>query len=280
MGALGNLTRMATERAEEEEQREIDIDTSLSINQRSSNQEVLDYIMTELCLSLDITKLAFKGGYVLNNILPKNVARRTTDIDFSISEKLYYESVVKCFERIGDTLVKVGIAESYEIKDEIRETMSGGIKIHTPNKVRDLGVDVGLHDTSYGVDNVNIIGFDVNKFMIERMLADKMSAMFSRKRFRRPKDLYDFYVLTEYFDVDMNNLRDYIDRRGIEWDKTPLKEDVMVQYKKAYDMLEISEDLRIQQKKPSFSTVIERVSIFIGNYDSSINWNHKVGGFV
>lgn len=280
MGALGNLTRMAMEEAKKEEQKEISIDTSIGINQSSSSQEVLDYIMTELCSSLDITKLAFKGGYVLNNILPKNVARRTTDIDFSISEKLYYESVVKCFERIGNTLVSIGIAESYEIKDEIKETMSGGIKIHTPNKVRDLGVDVGLHDTSYGVDNVNIIGFDVNKFMIERMLADKLSAMFSRKRFRRPKDLYDFYVLTEYFDVDMNKLRDCIDRRGIEWDKTPLKEEVCVQYKKAYDMLEMSEDLRVQQEKPNFNIVIGRVEIFVNNYDSVVNWNHKIGGFV
>lgn len=72
------------------------------------------------------------------------------------------------------------------------------------------------------------------------MLADKIIAILSRKRFRRTKDLYDFYILVRSFDFDLRKLRSYIDLRGgAEWDNIPFNDIVLEQYRKAWEKLQL-----------------------------------------
>lgn len=250
-----------------------------TLNTNSSTEDILDFIMLNLCSRLEINKLAFKGGYILSKIVPKDEVRATRDIDFSIANKEYYEVVKKILTSIGDELISLGVCDSYEVKDDIHETMSGGINYYMSDGSRHMGVDVGLHDISFGIRKININCSDINAFAIERMLSDKISAMFSRKRFRRSKDLYDFYILTSNFNVNMHDLNEFILKRApLDFGASPLREEVLVEYKKAYDKLKLNgdNDQKELTEKPTFDLVISRLRLFIANLSSDKIWNCKL----
>lgn len=240
---------------------------------------VLDFIMSEICSGLNVSEIAFKGGYVLSKLLPENQVRGTRDIDFSTARKAYYEDIKKVLASTGEKLIAAGVCKSYDIKEDIQETMSGGVKYSMKNGIANVGVDVGLHDISYGVTEVRLNGHDVNAFMFERMLADKISAMFTRKRFRRSKDLYDLYVITNHTDVDIQKLSEFIKLRGeLDYGLSPIREEIMEGYKHAYDMLDIDvnlSDYGNSKVKPSFEEVIDRARVIILNLDTNTIWNHK-----
>lgn len=92
----------------------------------------------------------------------------------------------------------MGYVANYSIKEEIHERMSGGIDFYAEDGHKVLGVDVGLHDISYGIKHYNLEFTDVDAFTVERMLSDKLIAITTRKRFRRTKDLYDLYAITNF----------------------------------------------------------------------------------
>lgn len=272
MGVLDNLLAQAVGNSAY-------TDDSFSLNENSTNMEILDWIFIELCQSIDLSSVAFKGGYILNKIIPDNKARATVDIDFSISRQEYYEVVRKCMNRIGSVLVDRGIIKSYIVKDSVQETMTGGIDLYRfGNQEKALGIDVGWHDIEYGLNTINVSGIDVNIFSIERMLADKISAMFSRKRFRRPKDLYDFYIITKYFNVDLMVLDEYILKRApLDWDASPFNQEVLVQYRKAYDKLTVrnpSLDVKnVTSEKPEFNDIINRLSMITSYIGQPYVWD-------
>lgn len=255
----------------------VELSGKTGLTSESSDMDILDYIMVQLCHCLDTSNMAFKGGYVLNKIMPVPVSRNTRDIDFSIAIVEYYRDVVDVFKNVGDSLVSDGIIQSYEVKDTITSTSSGGIKLHRDSsQLKDLGVDVGLHDISHGTVPMSTLGFNVSRFSTERMLSDKISAIFSRKRFRRPKDLYDFYILTNCFNVSMSDLLSEVNiRNTIDWEATPFRDEVKVQYKKAYDSLVITDPKNMEKmvNKPDFGTVLDRVFLFYNNWDQNIKWN-------
>ena len=103
----------------------------------------------------------------------------------------------------------------------------------------------------------------VSTFSIERILSDKLTAILSRKRFRRPKDLYDFYIITNAFDIDLKKLTDYLYLRTSPeelWSTYPFNDDVLHQYKNAYDKLSVTTINKTTIQKPDYSVVIARVS--------------------
>lgn len=217
----------------------------------STDEEILDYIIVFVCQRLKSVKSAFKGGYTLMKILPE-VARLSHDIDFSISDVEQYELVKSVLHELGTALIGMNIISSYEVKEIITETSSGGIKLQRDDKVN-LGIDIGLHNLSYGIQSWDIFGQEVERFMVERMLADKISAIFSRKRFRRSKDLYDLYILTASCDVNIDILRECLNERSIDWNATPFDPIVQVEYAKAYNKLSIKNHLGAALPLPEFS---------------------------
>lgn len=254
------------------------------LNSNSSDIEILDYVTLQLCHCLDTTKMAFKGGYILNKIITQEIPRATMDVDFSISIKEYYDNVKIVLNDIGSSLVSDGIIDSYEIKESVEERSSGGIKLHRESSsVKDLGVDVGLHDIDHGVVPINILGVEAQRFSVERMLSDKILAIYSRKRFRRPKDLYDFYIITNCFNVNMSELLNQVNIRNvIDWNASPMRTEVATQYKIAYDKMHVVNPLHQEElvNKPDFSIVLERVALFVQNWDSSLVWNCNERRFV
>lgn len=246
-----------------------------SINTMSSREEILDYIMVFLCERIDLNVSVFKGGYVLTKLIPDE-ARMTEDIDFSISEERQYYEIIPVLEDLGEQLLKLNIITSYEVKPSIGPRSSGGIHMSVPGNISDIKIDIGWHDLSWGVSKWNCIGFDCNRFEVERMLSDKISAIYSRKRFRRTKDIYDFYILTNHFDVDMGKLRDYIIKRGlIDWNADPFREEVVTEYAKAYDKLNVVTCGGVIINKPDLNRILLRLRDFMNRYESNDIWYHR-----
>ena len=235
-----------------------DLDTLPPIPENCTENELLDYLVLVIARHLSCN-VAFKGGYMLNQLIP-TFSRVTHDIDFSVSEKSNYNEVTNVLRTICDKFKNENYIESYKIKEIADLTHSGGVDMYDSDGKKILGVDVGIHDISFGITHYNLSFTDVDGFNVERMLADKLTAITTRKRFRRTKDLYDFYVITNYFDVDLDKLSDYVGRRGnVEWDNIPFDDTIIVQYQRAWDKLniEIYDDVSAF-KKPDFDIVLRR----------------------
>ena len=242
-----------------------------------SNQELLDYMVLVISRQLHV-QTAFKCGYMLNQLLGEQ-SRMTHDIDFSISDIEGYKVIIDYLKVIAEQFLKVNIISDYKIKETISPTSSGGIDFYDDLGRKILGIDVGLHDLGYGLSTYNVSIGDVQPFTVERMLADKIMAILSRKRFRRTKDIYDLFVLSENFDIDIVKLREFIDKRGnAEWKNIPFSDVVLEQYKKSWDKLILRTPMAEQLIKPEFDTVLSRfyyIAFAVKNQEQDIWSSHE-----
>ena len=226
----------------------------------SDINQCLDYMVLELNREFG-NKLAFKGGYMLTKLM-KTRARQTSDIDFSILSNEIYESIKTKLVAISEHLLALGVIDSYKIKETIQPTMSGGVDMYK-NGVKLLGADVGWHDISYGTVIRNLDVGSLNSFEVERMLADKITAILSRKRFRRPKDIYDLYCISETMTFDAYKINSYILKRtegkGADWHNFPFSDDIIREYEKAYNSLKLVSAYSGEELvRPDFESVLDR----------------------
>lgn len=251
---------------ESDETKEKHVSTVDDINQYSTDVEILDYVVVFVCSRIkSVMNFALKGGYVLMKIIPGK-ARYSHDIDFSISSGEQYEIVKEVLNQLGTNLQSKEIIDSYEVKDTISPTSSGGIKlVRNSSDKKNLGIDVGWHDLSYGIQSWDIFDEDYNRFTVERMLSDKISAIYSRKRFRRAKDLYDVYIITNSCNVDIETLRKFLDRQGIDWGSSPFQDTVVDEYAKSYDKLDISTCDSKVVDKPEFEVCMRKLRQLVNN---------------
>lgn len=257
-----------------------------SVEYKYDNDRLYDYIALELAREFG-NKLAFKGGYMLTKIMTET-ARRTVDVDLSILTDEIYDDIKTRLTAICEKFMSEGIIDRYTVKPEVKERMTGGADMYKDN-IKVAGVDVGWHSLAYGISLYNINNTDVRGFSIERMLSDKITAILSRKRFRRPKDLYDVYAISSSFDVNMSEVMNCIKMReqhsGIatEWGNYPFDEVILKEYKKAYDKL-IVESVYLERivNKPTFEEAFDRFSIFVECLLRDVNytWNHSLGRMV
>ena len=241
----------------------------------------LDRIVLEISREA-CCNIAFKGGWMLNKIM--NNSRLTHDVDFSIDDKNAYEGIKGSLIAIAEKFKSDGVVAEYRVKDSIGEHSSGGIDMYDSSGTKILGVDVGYHRLDYGVRVYHLNFVDVNGFEIERMLSDKLIAILSRKRFRRTKDLYDFYAITSQFDFFSSKLRRYVDLRGgAEWDNIPFSDIVLREYEKAWDKLVLISSTEVALlEKPSFESAITRfniISFYLKESDCTLSWDHSKLGF-
>lgn len=245
-----------------------------------SQQEMLDYMV--LIMSRYMTcSVAFKGGYLLNKLLD-NHSRQTSDVDLSIARKGDYEQVKNCLCLIANKLLEQGCITAYRIKDSINVEQPGGIDMYDKSGRKILGVDVGLHNIGYGIRHYDLDFTEIDDFTIGRMLADKLIAITSQKRFRRTKDLYDFWAITNFFDIDGVKLSAYIEcRGGAEWENIPFEGSVIQQYQSAWDKLDLRAfDGTDSIEKPGFMDALNRYYDFalelkLGN--TEFRWEREYG---
>lgn len=228
-------------------------------------------------------KIAFKGGYMLTKLMPET-ARQTTDIDFSIASSDLYQSLIATMDKIGRFFISQGMIDRYIVKQEIREFMSGGMDMYDATGRKVLGIDVGWHDLSFGLTTTNVGVTEVTAFTVERMLSDKITAILSRKRFRRPKDIYDLYCITNCFDFSFRLVNEFIMKRtngvGAEWRNYPFSTTVLTEYAKAYYSLSVNSIVKDKTLKlPDFDAVIRRFDTICDGCLSKedIRWDHLSG---
>lgn len=239
------------------------VNESPNLAKDCSSQDVLDYIVLSIIQRFNQEDLAFKGGYMLNQLMPE-VSRMTRDVDFSVDSAEQYEKIKVILKDIGDYLVQNEIICYYKVKDSIAPTQSGGIDFYDSNNSRCLGVDVGWHQIVSGTKWYDLKLGQVHAFSVERMLSDKIHAIFTPKRFRRTKDLYDVYYLLENFDVDYKKFKECIELRGeLDLNKNPFREEILEQYLHAWNKLNIVSVVSTREiEKPEFKLVIERLGHF------------------
>lgn len=224
-------------------------------------EEYLDFIYMKLAETFN-TEAVFKGGYILANTLNPDIARRTTDIDLSIQNSELYIKLKTVFMEIAEHFKSLGIVDSYKIKDTIDSKISGGVKFYKDGK-NIFGVDVGLHDLSYGVRTIRLHDLNSRAFTVERMLADKLASILSPRRCRRSKDLYDFFILTSTYKVDLVMLKEFLDLREPDLTYWPLSVEAIRELAKAYNKLIVRSILGIEISKPVYSSVLERIVTFV-----------------
>ena len=234
---------------------------------KMTNIELLDFAVVEICNKIN-AYFAIKGGYALSKILKE--PRLTKDVDLSIATKESYDEFKIVLADIGNKLIDMNIIDEFTVKDGISETMSGGA-IYKLNNIQVFGIDVGLHQLALGVKKVSLNIGDINMFSTERMLADKITAILSRQRFRRTKDIYDLYCLVTNFTIDYLKLKELLDLRlaGREelWDNIPFNEKVLIEYEKAYEKLQVKSIFTEDTiSKPEFAVVHNVFEKFVKPY--------------
>mgnify|MGYP000846623477 CR=1 FL=1 len=204
----------------------------------------------------------FKGAMTLKLALMDedllNVSRLTRDIDgdwlhLDTSMAEIGDMLARAVNRVDKTLTVVPFREFAEGK-------SAGFEIKTQEDDILFSVDLSVrhnkHEKMYGVviagERVSIRGVP-----FEKMLADKIVAISTRKIFSRAKDMVDIYILSHYtgFQTDkiIQTMRD---------DDKELGEFNAFQFhpneiKHAYDKLKGIDN------KPDFTVLYERVSSFV-----------------
>lgn len=239
----------------------------------------LDYMVQELAREFG-NKLTFKGGYMLTKLMSKH-ARQTTDIDFSILTDEVYEEIKTKLQKIAEYFISKGIIGMYKIKENIQHTMSGGIDMYKDGQ-KILGVVVGWHNTTYGTVIRNLDVGELKSFNIERMMADKITAILSRKRFRRSKDIYDLFCISECFTFDAEQVSMFIsklnDGNGAEWNNYPFTDDVLREYEKAYNKLILTSVYKGNAlPKPEFNVVYSRFCLIAEKVhfpDCTVIWDY------
>lgn len=271
-----------------ETENEAAVDLCMDEIAAQTDSDLLDYVALVIARNM-ASRVAFKGGWMLNQIF-NGKSRRTKDVDLSVSRTGDYDAIKIILARIAELLFRRGKIAYFKIKEDISPTSSGGITCYNADNEIVIGVDVGLHDISYGVKHYTT-KVEVDAFTTERMLSDKLLSVLSRKRLRRIKDLYDIYALCYAFDFDGNKILECAVNRGMEpeWENIPFSSAALSEMEKAWDKLVIVSmgKERLAVEKPDFSDAVYVFNIFaerlkeaaVYGKTGSLVWNHNLGGW-
>lgn len=210
----------------------------------------------------------YKGGFFIGEYTKE--PRYTQDVDMSVMELSAYERVKDVLRKLGDELVASGEISKYVVKEQASERSSGGAKYYAPEGSILFSVDIGYQETpcttvALDMDDVG----NIRVSTVEQMLSDKLSALFSDRRLRRIKDIYDAWHILTHCDVDMNKVILCLDRRGLyplSADMVPLTDERLPAIQHAYESLAIySRATNMPVAKPDFFEVAQVVGAFYSN---------------
>lgn len=156
----------------------------------------------------------YQGGFFIGEYTKE--PSYTQDVDMSITELSSYERVKQVLNAYGTKLQEAGVISKYLVRSEASERHSGGAKFYAPDGSILFSVDIGFHEKP--LRTVAIEMNDVGRVSIttvEQMLCDKLSALFSDRRQRRIKDLFDAWHILTTCSVDVNELILCLDQRGL-----------------------------------------------------------------
>lgn len=258
-----------------------DIMSEFAENEQMS---LLDKLLLQLLEKID-ELLVFKGAYMLSKILPSS--RMTHDIDLSMLTQKEYEKIKPKLADIGEYFIQKDLADGYQVLELVQNKKSGGLRIKNKIGKNIIGVDISVQDLTYGVKKEDIKIAIVDSYCVERMLSDKLYVILSQKRYRRTKDLYDLYNITNFIDIDYALLKECICKRGYDeylFDNIPFSEEDILKYINSWNKLRVRDvDTGMEKNKPDIGKVLCRLYDFIAplkfNFDVE-HWDSKLSNWV
>lgn len=190
-------------------------DVHVSFNQ-DNERLVLMYTMMGTLARLGCP-VVFKGAMVLNNIitgLDINTNRMTKDIDAdwvdsTVTNETLLNALATALSTIGNPNLYItqtrefasGRSAGFSIKDRIT-----GIEIFT----MDISVKYNNYYTTYYLPN----GIQYTGQRPDKIYADKLYVLSTRKVYRRVKDMYDMYLLSHLTGYTLSGIRDILANTG------------------------------------------------------------------
>ncbi len=200
-----------------------------------------DYVLSWLLYGISRNELlskilVFKGGTVLKKVYFEDY-RFSEDLDFTlINEGITNDSILKEFEKIY-----AFIAEEANIHLELKEseTHESGSLVFYINYIGPLKGNLGSRDVKIDITRGEIIEFPAENrpiiriysdlpeesyhlqcYALPEVLIEKMAALMGRLE---PRDLYDFWYLTENEDLDTNHYKSEFERKAKNKKHDPAK---------------------------------------------------------
>lgn len=171
--------------------------TRLFSPQVGTSRDILCDLYLHISHNIPRESLVLKGGYLLHQ--KYSSPRMTMDIDYNCTDE---------WCSVKGLVIEFLEANSCKVT-----------KVREPEEGTCAGVRFEFNGNSYGIDmNYNckqgkdivltmVNGVDSQCYSLEQILADKITVLFSQKRFRRVKDLYDcHYILSDIGGVSLDKL--------------------------------------------------------------------------
>ena len=208
---------------------------------------------------------AVKGGFILSRYYFKE-SRCTSDIGMSIEKKESFDLILNILSPLLEKLKSDGEICKYIIKrPKAEERKSGciklyrkryvkGVPIDNQNSVVFCGIDVSVHDLSFGV---SLLYDNTKAFSVERMLSDKIAVLYSNEiiLLRRCRDLYDIYLFnTKNMIVSSEELKKCLGYRNIDISKISVFESMVREnnrdlYERLSDLLDDGQRVKSDYKE-------------------------------
>lgn len=207
-----------------------------------------------------------KGGFVFGEVTGAH--RYTADVDFSLLDLSSYEMIKVVLAQYGDYLVSCGKCNRYKVIDEVVPgRLSGGAEYYNADGSKLFSVDISGSEIEFDTIVLDITGIGpVVASSAEQMLSDKLAVLFSRKRFRRIKDLLDAYTICNLPSIDLEKVKTLLTRRGI-WplpaDEFPFRPDRTAELAHAYEKFRLRAPNSTLVDKPEFDKVVTEVCNFL-----------------
>lgn len=196
----------------------------------SPNCSVMERVILKLCSAVSSEQMPLK--YVFSVDAYKSVQPK----------KLHNASIRRCFNRVYGALIGLGnqlkedeVIHNFEVDVDGDSIVRMRIKRGDSEEIN-FGIVVGPYDEESGIIYLKKFGKDMNDFSIENMVAERISTIYSEHRIKSPERLSEFYVVTRFFDVDIETLsKNAVVSYVMRYRTVPLDEEEAKAYEQHYE---------------------------------------------
>lgn len=233
------------------------------VTSEMSEKEMLDYVVLVMSRHLVTSEVFKEAGllYVDVSKLPNDEYTAAT-----LQNRLYYIKIKNSLETIAEKFIEENVIASYDITDEIAPNTAGSISFYNSKNEKLISIIIKYNDLGFGTASYTFSFADLQRFGIERILADKIIAIITSKNLKRTKDLYDLWVLPISFNFSYSKLLDYIELQGgIQCTDLAVNDDEFVPYAIPWDEFNIVDLNGNPLEKPHFRDVLRTLNVLVSN---------------
>ena len=207
-----------------------ELEAIMSLKRLSIIQVEKDYLQNLLLYTIYSVvgrELIFKGGTCLYKVYGLN--RFSEDLDFSVAKYFDFEKLLKKILYVAaqsGAYGKVKTFEKYQNQLNINLEFKGSLYTGNPKSMCFIGLDISMREKPFLSPEKQILHpsyrdipeFDVFVMDLKEILAEKIAAVYSRKK---PRDVYDIWFLLKFkkIQIDLDLLRKKLKKQKIFFDK-------------------------------------------------------------